>query len=546
MNRAFPVLHAPTAPARRRVSAVSARWQDLALCVGLGALALWVRLPGLLDVPEFTDETEEVRRAVEIAHGELFPLVNVDSYIGAWNNYLTAAALRLVGSNIAVARGVTLALGVLTVALCYALARQLGLSRPAALLAGALLTTSGAHAIVGSHVAWSNCTTPFYTTLAALLLERAVRRGDPRWLAGAGLASGIALQTHPTALLPLLGLAGYGLWAGGRLGWRWSRWTTQAGLGLAVGYSPLLVYNVQTRFDSLRHALVIRNAYEEHIHHAPFSVAVYLDNLRSLLLGLGRVLASSFTEGPETLADRAVWIAAAFALAGLGWALWRGWTLLPLSLLATTLLLPLIDPKYNLVMNGRYLLPLLPLVIVAQAGLAEAIGRWAWRFAAPPTLGWRSALGGVTLLAVLALVGWSLLAPLDRLSRFERAAMAMPYNAAMRSLAAQIEAARRPGEPILLDARLSRVDPPGFPRIPDRGLILRVLFDLADVPNTTLLVNPELVDAALPKAPGASALLVLVPDSYWPDPPLLPGVEQMPIPIDQPYQAKVYRLTRRP
>src|SRR5207249_4740551 len=113
-------------------------------------------LPHLLDVPQFTDETEEVLRALAIARGGRLPLVDVDSYIGAWHAYLTAVALRLLGYDVAVARGLVLAFGALTVALTYWLAREWWPGRGAALLAAALLAASGAHAVVASRVAWSN------------------------------------------------------------------------------------------------------------------------------------------------------------------------------------------------------------------------------------------------------------------------------------------------------------------------------------------------------------------------------------------------------
>ena len=57
------------------------------------------------------------------------------------------------------ARGVTLLFAALTLVATYALARELRRGRPTALLAGALLATSGAHAVVASRVAWSHCTT---------------------------------------------------------------------------------------------------------------------------------------------------------------------------------------------------------------------------------------------------------------------------------------------------------------------------------------------------------------------------------------------------
>src|SRR5581483_11164168 len=114
--------------------------------------------------------------ALAVAHGTLLPLTNASPYIGPWNTYLTAAAFLVFGSSLAVARGLVLVLGALTVVSTYALSRALGGSRPTALLAGALLATSGAHVLAGSRVAWSNSTTALYTTVMLLLVVAALRQ----------------------------------------------------------------------------------------------------------------------------------------------------------------------------------------------------------------------------------------------------------------------------------------------------------------------------------------------------------------------------------
>ena len=51
--------------------------------LGIAAAARW---PNLWLIPTFTDETLEVRLALQILRGEVLPLTNVDPYIGAfWN-----------------------------------------------------------------------------------------------------------------------------------------------------------------------------------------------------------------------------------------------------------------------------------------------------------------------------------------------------------------------------------------------------------------------------------------------------------------------------
>src|SRR5438876_9154396 len=67
-----------TVPLRMPGFRLAGGWLDVALCLALLGVALWVRLPYLLDVPGFTDETDEVRRAVLVARGQLLPLTDVD------------------------------------------------------------------------------------------------------------------------------------------------------------------------------------------------------------------------------------------------------------------------------------------------------------------------------------------------------------------------------------------------------------------------------------------------------------------------------------
>ncbi len=510
-------------------------WLDLALCLSLLAIALAIRLPNLVNVPLLTDETEEIRRAVRLARGEGLPLVNVDAYIGAWNLYLTALALHLGGFSVATARSVTLACAGLTVVATYSLARALGLGRPTAGLGGLLLAASGAQAVVGSHVAWSNCTSPLYTTLAALLLTRAQRQRQPRGLVLAGLVGGVGLQTHPSVLALLGALGLVGLETSRRQGWLRSRWPLLALAAGLLGYSPVLLYNLQHGFRAVHRAMEMSSDYQA---GKSLTLAIYLHNLRLLLVGLGQVLGSSFVPLEQALRDPAVWIAAGLALAGLGWALRRGWALLPLSLLSVVLLLPLFNPKYNLVMNGRYLLPLLPLVVVAQAGLAADLVRWALARLRTPGAAW---LGAALLGLTAAAIGWLVLSPPLRMWQYQASALSVPYNAALRQLADEIEAVRAPGEPVIIERSLQLVDPPGFPADAGRGLVLRLLLDLDGVPVSFSSIDQESMELAAAEAPGDSTLLIVAPRSKWPRRYLSPlAVGDVPSMPSQ--SVKVYRL----
>src|SRR5439155_561571 len=135
------------------------------------------------------------------------PLTNVDPYIGPLWNYLLAGLFWLLGPSIAIPRALVLTTGVVTVLLTYLLGRA-WYGRRVGLLGATLLAASPAHTAVNSHVAWSNCVTPVFTTAGLLVLTYALRGARPRLLPAAGLLLGLAFHTHPTAAPVLVGAAG--------------------------------------------------------------------------------------------------------------------------------------------------------------------------------------------------------------------------------------------------------------------------------------------------------------------------------------------------
>src|SRR5438067_4422988 len=134
---------------------------DLAITIPLTLIALAIRLPNCQLIPVFTDETEEIYRALLAARGQLIPLTNVDAYIGSLWTWLLALALRLSHYSLYAPRTVVLAFGVLTVTASYALGRAWA-GRLGGLVASALMATAAVHVVVNSHVAYSNCITPLF------------------------------------------------------------------------------------------------------------------------------------------------------------------------------------------------------------------------------------------------------------------------------------------------------------------------------------------------------------------------------------------------
>ena len=199
---------------QRPVPTLRICWGELLLIVALVALALAVRLPYLWDIPRFTDETAEARIGLRIAAGEVFPLTNRDPYIGALWNYVLAAGFAIGGASLFTPRTIIAVLGALTVVPTYLLGRTIGLSVRSCdtdsvctrddhdrTLAGLLLALAPAHIVVNSHIAWSNCLTPLFTTLGLWLTTPRWRGGARRCSSGRASSGSASRRTRPDALL---------------------------------------------------------------------------------------------------------------------------------------------------------------------------------------------------------------------------------------------------------------------------------------------------------------------------------------------------------
>ena len=432
---------------------------DLGAVVLLVAVAAAVRLPGLLTVPRFTDEQLDVLYTLPLYRLQGLPVVAFDPYNGPLFSYLLAIALWVVGPEPHTPRLLSLLLGLGAVVAAYWLGRSLG-GRLAALVAGGLVAGSAVHVVVNSHIAWSNATTPFFTTLAFGLILPAVTRGSGPRLALGTFAFALALQTHPSVLFFLPGVALAVLLK--QPGLVRGRWVVIAGLLFVVGYGNMLAYHLVLKgedaywqqakqlvpaWSRTEDDAIGRLDHEQRMNAEGGSgLATYPTNLATLSGNLPRIAANLIEPRPllnDFLREPTFWLYGALVVAGLIWPLRHGNPLLPLAGLSFLVLVPLFNAKYEPIFNGRYLMPV---VVLAYAGLGTLVADL-WRSLRGSSARWALAL------AAAALVAYPLL-PL--LHYHEQRAQDGQVNYDLIQTAAAVAAARRADEPLLLDEKLGR------------------------------------------------------------------------------------------
>ena len=562
LSKATPLVEAPGGAAPARQSR-SGRRVDFLLIGGLALLAFVVRWPNLWLVPRFTDETLEVLHSVAIVRDGARPLTNYDSYYGALYNYVVALALLVSGESPLAPRVVVLLAGVATVVATYLLGSELGRRiatppqdagehpigpRLVGLLASGLLATNGPHVVVNSHVAWSNCLTPLLTTLAFWALFRAVRppatrpppitstgtplarrehrpsddvpaglpvsqAGEGEWgrlsplsnalgrgsggggfLLLSGLLLGLALQTHPlvVALLPGIALALL------LRDWRIVKtpWPWLAALAFLVGYANVIVYNAEQGFESLRSAQRIQAEYAQDQQAA----SGYVPVAGSMVLLLVRILGGAVDQRDSLaayLADPSVLAVTGLSVAGLLLLAARRDPLPLLACLSFLLILPAANPKFQTLLTSRYLMPIVPLLFACSAltlvSLAE-VARRRWPVARREPL-----LGALVVGLVLVTL------PTISLDRYYRRAFERSdTNERILRLVAEVEAARRPGEALLVDDGIGV-------ELPDTGVTelrgLEYLLTFARVPYDTIRPSPGRLQDSFDGQPTVLAIL---------------------------------------
>lgn len=483
-----------------QVRVAPAAWVlEASAVAGLVVLAVGTRLPELMAVPRFTDEAAEVMLALRIARGEAAPLTFNTPFIGAFFHYLVAGAFRLLGPSLEAGRLTVLVLGALTVVPTYLLGRSIGEVR-VGLLAALLLAVSAAHIAVNSHIAWSNCASPLFTTSALWLLHEAVKRRSGPRLALSGAAFGLALQTHPSPVTLAPGLAVYLLWQGRALLGRWS--VAAAGLGLLMLWNVVL-FNVAGGLRAFAVAADKSSRYTVEGGAAESWAERLVVLLRSLAAGLGGLVSES-DSAAAAIFHPVVATFVGLALVGLYLLARRREHLPVLAVLSLVLVMPLFNGRYEpIVTKARHFAPLLPVGFVAVGVALERLVAVEWTgLDARPWLRRLVAGAGLVLIGCLALAQLALLE-----AYYDRAYREGRTNGPVLQALEAIDRELRRGETVYVDRGLLEVQTMAAGRLLNH---LRLGVEVGGRQLDSFEVERD----ALPlgRAPGAWRLLVLRSD----------------------------------
>lgn len=347
-------------------------WTDRYIILFLFLISLCVRVPYLFTAPEFKGNELEV--SLQLLNGERFPLYSQHPHIGALANYIVAAAFVLMGRHYWVPQIVILLMGSLTVALLYPVGKKL-VGKPAAFLASLMLAGSLYHIFQLSHLAWSNCMTPFFTICFLLSFVTALQFQKPFWLIFSGFLFGLSLQTHPSVitLVPFI-ICAFLLQGKEKIYY----WLNRPApylmvVAAAVGYANMIYFNIIKHAETIQYAF---NSPTYSIQENP-GIQSYFHNSNGEWTLLLRLLSGAAEEKWALISywQNPIFVACAIALfVGVVLCIRRKKWELPLLLALPMLIIPIINKGYEFCKFGRYLGFLIPIVcLLAAYGAVELL-----------------------------------------------------------------------------------------------------------------------------------------------------------------------------
>ncbi|CFX26206.1 Nucleotide-diphospho-sugar transferases [Syntrophomonas zehnderi OL-4] len=333
-------------------------------------LALLVRIPWLWEIPRYIDELKEVQLAYQIYQGQVLPLHNTAHDIGALHNYILAGIFKLAGVSVYWPRLYVAITSALTVVLFYYIAKKM-FGHWVGMVAALLLLGNGMHILV-THMAWSNCTTPFFFCLAWLALGQAEEKKSGAWLILSGILWALTLQTHASAIIYVLAVSIYVL----RPYFRCqtaikTRYYWAAVICFLTAYSNMIYYNIVSRGGSLAWL-----RYKGYALEKDPGLMSYLKNTQNMFIDLVRSVSSTYAHQDIPWHYLGYpWFTLALLLLLLGaYRAFKSKKHLPLYILAASfLVLPWINARYSFFLSTRYIMPvILCALLMISLGLVHS------------------------------------------------------------------------------------------------------------------------------------------------------------------------------
>lgn len=324
--------------------------------------ALAVRLPYFNLIPSYTDEVFEVLWGIDIALGKHFPLYGYPPHYGPLFAYLIAILFRVFGTGVDLPRLLIVGFGAATVPATYVLVRVIH-DRTTALIASGLTLTTPLLVVYASHQGWSSGLTPLLTTSTAFALYIGVTTRKNIYFALSGLFAGFTLQAHATTGAALIGMVFWFLLRRDLVFWL-KQPAPYLALGFfLLGYAPMIIANMGG--DSP----LLRAAYDHSYAFIPtLDPAEYLRRVIILFKSYGYFAGEGLGEPTSFLRAQAIMIQI-FLIAGLAWALYTRFWLIPFTILGMFIILPVIA-----IPDGyRYSMNLIPMADGLIAYLLVAI-----------------------------------------------------------------------------------------------------------------------------------------------------------------------------
>lgn len=349
--------------------------KDWVLGVALFVTALALRIPYLWIIPRHIDELKEVKVAFDIYRGVSLPLHNAAWDIGAMHNYILSFIFWMFGPSTDAPRLYVAIVSALTVVAVYFLGKKM-FGFWVGLLTAGLLLTSGMHIMV-SHMAWANCTTPFFFVLAMLALLAAERRKDGKWLIASAFLWALTLQTHSSVVIYILVAFVYATGPHFREAMGSIRWYYGAAMAFAVGYANMIYFNlIQEPFGSL--FFIAKKSYALETKPGLMS---FLENANQMLIEMLRTISATYQSHAhfwQYLQHPLFTLSTIVLVIGIYYAFERKYSLPFWMIVGSLAIMPWINQRYVFFLATRYIIPvvicallLVSLAVVEMSAAAQ-------------------------------------------------------------------------------------------------------------------------------------------------------------------------------